>query len=364
MNKILKFINFQKQLTYSEKYVIIDKILTLKGREIMKNLRKYRGCLVGGAAGDALGYEVEFMRRRNIILKFGTEGITEYVLHDGKAIFSDDTQMTLFTAAGLLNAENPEAYTEAIREAYLDWYLTQTGNQYGDFKTELLNVPELFKRRAPGLTCMSALQNGGKGTIENSINHSKGCGGVMRTAPIGLVSGLDEKQTVRLGCEAAAITHGHELGWLPAGMFSEMIRLIAQENYDIRGAGYTALHTVRMMFPDAENLQDFVRIMEQALELAESTEMPEKAIMRLGEGWVGEEALAIAVYCAEKFEDDFDMCIRTAVNHNGDSDSTGAIAGNLLGAKLGLSGIPEKYQKNLELYDLLITIADKLYQKG
>ncbi len=330
----------------------------------MKNLRKYRGCLVGGAAGDALGYEVEFMRRRNIILKFGPEGITDYVLRNGKALFSDDTQMTLFTAAGLLHTSVPEEYPDAIRDAYLDWYLTQTDDPHKEFHTDLLNVPELFCRRAPGLTCMSALQNGGKGSMEHPFNHSKGCGGVMRTAPIGLVPGLDEKQTVLLGCQAAAFTHGHELGWMPAGMFSEMIRLIAQENYDIRGAGYTALHTVRMMFPDAEHLPDFARIIEQALELAESTEMPEKAVMRLGEGWVGEEALAIAVYCAAKFEDDFDMCIRTAVNHNGDSDSTGAIAGNLLGAKLGLSGIPEKYQKNLELYDLLITIADQLYQKG
>ena len=330
----------------------------------MKKLRKYTGCIVGGAAGDALGYEVEFLRRRQIILKFGAEGITEYVLHNGKAIFSDDTQMTLFTCAGLLNADKPEDYPEAIRKAYLDWYQTQNRSFHGDIGTGLLDVPELFARRAPGLTCMSALQNGGKGTLDKPFNHSKGCGGVMRTAPIGLIEGLSAEETVMLGCQAAAITHGHELGWMPAGMFSEMIRLIAQEEYDIRGAGYTALHTVRNMFPTAEHLEDFVRIMEQALELAESTEMPEKAIMRLGEGWVGEEALAIAVYCASKFEDDFDMCLRSAVNHNGDSDSTGAIAGNLLGAKLGLSGIPEKYQKNLELYDLLITIADKLYQKG
>ena len=330
----------------------------------MKKRRRYRGCIVGGASGDALGYEVEFLRRRQILLKFGPEGITEYVLHDGKAIFSDDTQMTLFTCAGLLNAEKPEAYLDAIRNAYLDWYQTQAKDSGAEFKTELLNVPELFKRRAPGLTCMSALQNGGKGTIENPLNHSKGCGGVMRTAPIGLIEGLSAEETVMLGCRAGAITHGHELGWMPAGMFSEMIRLIAQEEYDIRGAGYTALHTVRKLFPDAEHLEDFVRIMEQALELAESTEMPDKAIMRLGEGWVGEEALAIAVYCASKFEDDFDMCLRASVNHNGDSDSTGAIAGNLLGAKLGLSGIPEKYQKNLELYDLLIHIADELFQKG
>ncbi len=331
----------------------------------MKNLRKYRGCLVGGAAGDALGYEVEFMRRRHIIIKFGSEGITEYVLHDGKALISDDTQMTMFTAEGMLHADSPENYLASVRLAYLDWYQTQQFDfEMAGRDSGLMSCPDVFHRRAPGLTCMSALSAGGQGTIENPVNHSKGCGGVMRTAPIGLVSGLDAEQTVLLGAKAAALTHGHELGYLPAGMFSEMIRLIAQENYDIREAADAALHTVRKLFPDAENLQDFTRIMEQALDLAKSIEMPEKAIMRLGEGWVGEEALAIAVYCAAKFEDDFDLCIRNAVNHNGDSDSTGAIAGNILGAKLGLSGIPEKYQRNLECYEILIKLADALYQKG
>lgn len=330
----------------------------------MKNANQFRGCLIGGAVGDALGYEVEFMRRRQILNRFGPEGITEYVLHNGKALISDDTQMTLFTAAGLLNTVSPENYPESIRKAYLDWYLTQTEYMHNVHITELLNVPELFARRAPGITCMNALSFGGIGTLEKSVNESKGCGGVMRTAPIGMVSGLNDEQTVTLGAKAAAMTHGHPLGWLPAGMLSEMIRLIIQEDYDIRGAGYTALHTIRKVFADAKYLSIFVNIISQALELAESDESAELAVKQLGEGWVGEEALAIAVYCAAKFEDDFDLCIRASVNHNGDSDSTGAIAGNLLGAKLGLSGIPDKYQKNLELYDLMITVADKLYEKG
>ena len=332
----------------------------------MKNQDNYRGCLIGGAAGDALGYEVEFMRRRTILAKFGQEGITEYVLHFGEAIFSDDTQMTLFTAEGMLNADSYENALESVRKSYLDWYTTQNHSFHSDFGQGkgLLDVPELFARRAPGMTCMEALSCGGLGTIEEPRNHSKGCGGVMRTAPIGLVSGLNDEQTVMLGARAAALTHGHELGWLPAGMLSEMVRLIAQEDYDVKSATYTALHTVRKLFADCKHLETFVRIIEQAVELAETTELPDKAIMRLGEGWVGEEALAIAVYSALKFEDDFDMCLRVAVNHNGDSDSTGAIAGNILGARVGLKGIPEKYQKNLELYDLLIKISDELYQKG
>lgn len=63
-------------------------------------------------------------------------------------------------------------------------------------------------------------------------------------------------------------------------------------------------------------------------------------IAQLGVGWVGEEALAISVYCALKYQDDFKEAVIAAVNRNGDSDSTGAITGNILGAYLGLSRIP------------------------
>ena len=68
----------------------------------MRDLDKFRGCLVAGAAGDALGYEVEFLQEESIFKKFGENGITEYRLRDGVAQISDDTQMTLFTATGLL----------------------------------------------------------------------------------------------------------------------------------------------------------------------------------------------------------------------------------------------------------------------
>ena len=68
----------------------------------MKSLDKYRGCLIGGAAGDALGYAVEFLSGEQVFKKYGEKGITEYSLIDGVAQISDDTQMTLFTANGLL----------------------------------------------------------------------------------------------------------------------------------------------------------------------------------------------------------------------------------------------------------------------
>ena len=69
----------------------------------------------------------------------------------------------------------------------------------------------------------------------------------------------------------------------------------------------------------------------------------------------------MAVFCALKYQDDFDAAMIASVNHGGDSDSTGAITGNILGAWLGLSGIPEKYLAGLELKDTLLELADDLW---
>ena len=196
-----------------------------------------RGSLMAGAAGDALGYPVEFMSRNAILGRYGNKGITEFELdRNGKALVSDDTQMTLFTANGMLMGltrgymrgigGQPENYVDG---AYLDWYYTQTGKkkpQFGDSDfhyTWLRDLPELAHRRAPGTTCLSACECLLNGNRPN--NNSKGCGGIMRVAPMGLLdsafwvkNGKELYPTERLaeaGAQIAKTTHLHPLGYLP-----------------------------------------------------------------------------------------------------------------------------------------------------
>ncbi|WP_347283265.1 ADP-ribosylglycohydrolase family protein, partial [Bacteroides caecimuris] len=151
---------------------------------------KCRGSLVGGAVGDALGYEVEFMNLAAIRKRFGKKGITRYVLNDGVAQFSDDTQMTLFTLEGLMNgiidtkAGKLEAILPYIEKGYLNWHKTQTGIPEPQADSWMSHIRSLWNRRAPGLTCMGALDNIAQGMEVR--NNSKGCGGVMRVAPIGI----------------------------------------------------------------------------------------------------------------------------------------------------------------------------------
>lgn len=342
----------------------------------MKSLDKYRGCLIGGAAGDALGYAIEFFDEKSIFQKYGEQGITDYELTQGKALISDDTQMTLFTANGLLLATTRgnlrgimAPYPDYISLCYKDWYRTQTefypiDKEESYHYTWLVNIPELFHRRAPGNTCMSAISAEANGSIENPINRSKGCGGVMRVAPVGLYFEGDKESGKRydlIGAEAAAITHGHELGYIPAASLTHIIRRLAHEDISAVEAVHSAIKSTVDTFCNAKEINNFFQIMNKAVELSGKNISDLEAIHLLGQGWVAEEALAIAVYCALRYPDDIDKALIASVNHKGDSDSTGAITGNIVGAHVGLSGIPDKYKKNLELYDVIIEIADDLY---
>lgn len=335
---------------------------------------KFRGCLIGGAAGDALGYAVEFMNEAAIFSEYGKHGITEYKLSNGTARISDDTQMTMFTAAALIDGTFSGNYEESISRGYLAWYKTQTGGAFSRITEDdnsqigrLLRIPELYARRAPGVTCLSALGSGKPGTIENPLNDSKGCGGVMRVTPIGLMfanGGFPEftqKEIDMLGAKAAAVTHGHELGYIPAAALVHIINfLVRNDRYTIVDSVAESTLAMRKLFGDTENVKLFHKLMERSVELAESGADDLTAIHELGEGWVAEETLAIAVYCAVKYQDDFEKAVCAAVNHNGDSDSTGAVCGNILGTFLGYDKIPQKFKENLELHDILLDLADEL----
>ena len=340
----------------------------------MRNIDKFRGCLICGAVGDALGYAVEFMEDTDIFRKYGKNGITEYDLYKGTAQISDDTQMTMFTATGLLLGTTRGmlrgimgAYEDYIRYSYKDWYRTQT--EHYPLPEEyhyswLVNVPELFSRRAPGNTCMSALGSSENGSVKHPINRSKGCGGVMRVAPIGLYFAekrMPIERSDMIGAEAAAITHGHELGWLPAAVLVHIIRhLVENEGESILAAVQDARFTLPDVYPEAEKMDVLQALLQKAIDLSKTELDDLEAIRQLGQGWVGEEALAIAVYCALQHPDSFEDAIVAAVNHSGDSDSTGAIAGNIMGTALGLQAIPEKYLEKLELRDVILELADDL----
>ena len=352
---------------------------------------KIRGSLFGGAVGDALGYPVEFIGEYSIFSKYGDGGITSYELNkNGKAVISDDTQMVLFTANGLLAGntafcmQGKESFPRLdVEQAYLDWLLTQISsmqqvNSHERYTKEggyswLLDVPELYARRAPGITCLRALEGGTYGKedfIRNPRNDRKGCGGIMRVAPVALMYRPDENCDIDIktldweAAQIAAITHGHSLGYMPAAVVSHIITriLTSDSQVNLKEIVLDAREAMKEIFAGDENLDKLVRIIDLAVSLSENYRDDLKNIHALGEGWVAEETLGISLYCALKYQEDFSAGIIASVNHKGDSDSTGAVTGNILGALVGYEAIEEKWKQDLELSDVILEMADDLYQ--
>ncbi|MCF8077433.1 MAG: ADP-ribosylglycohydrolase family protein [Desulfotignum sp.] len=333
----------------------------------------FTGCLIAGAIGDALGASIEFMTLDQIRRTHGESGLTGYAPVYGRTgAITDDTQMMLFTAEGLvLSRVRPEysgddGMIRCIYHALLRWLTTQQPDrQTGLIQSHgtcaivegvLTGHAALFSRRAPGNTCLSALASGIMGTLEHPVNDSKGCGGVMRIAPVGLAF-TDPEKAFDIGCRSAAITHGHPTGTLASGTLAALISLI------ITGHSLTdAINAVIRILKQQQHAKETLDAVTAAIETAHSTAPSPETVETLGEGWIAEEALGIGLYCALAHENDMKKALLLSVNHSGDSDSTGTITGNILGALHGRSAIPQHWIDDLEFNDLVEETAMDLYK--
>jgi len=347
------------------------------------------GCLVGGAVGDAFGAPVEFLDLNEIRRQYGSRGIRSLDLSSsGLAYITDDTQMTMFTAEGLLEMRSRErsrlessaadygcvdqSEMQTVLEAYHRWLVTQgarpktgPGTLYEDMGAaavsevlasgNLVQVPRLHVRRSPGKTCLSSLETGVHMTPDRPRNNSKGCGGVMRAAPAGIIA-ADPVSAFRLGCRLAALTHGHPSGYISAGVLAHMISMLMDGGELARAAKASVVAAREQVCCRARPTgisnpgEETARALEMAIDLWESgVPATPVTVERIGAGWVAEEALAIGLFCALSFPLDFPAAVQLAVNHSGDSDSTGSICGNIAGASIGAGGIPESICHDLEL---------------
>jgi len=338
----------------------------------MDQVDRFRGSLLAGAVGDALGAGVEFHSRQAIVDAFGPEGVRAYVPAYGrKGAITDDTQMLLFTAEGLLRAWVRGAergfvdHAGVTANAYIRWLRTQGITNPIEVNSHapgwLFGHEELHSRRAPGNTCLSALREM-KRLGEPASNNSKGCGTVMRIAPVGLmVSRMlyvkdPSEHAFKLGVELSALTHGHPTGSLSGGALSQIIYELTQGK-SLRAACEVTLAELAKHTSHKET----TAALKHALRLAESDTPHVQAVVELGEGWIAEEALAISVYCALVSPNILDG-LSLAVSHSGDSDSTGAITGNLMGLILGESAIPADLLAELELREVIAQVAEDLYE--
>ncbi|GAB4584262.1 ADP-ribosylglycohydrolase family protein [Nocardia sp. IFM 10818] len=358
-------------------------------RRVPAHLELVHGCLLGSAIGDALGAPVEMLLLRDIKQRFGPRGVTgERNSYRGK--ISDETQLTLFTMDALIRGsvrvrarglgDATDGLIQGItvglvQESLLVWLQGQgitVPEQPLLLRSGLTGYTELMSYRGPTHTTTTAMQrvagqlqpSAPLGTRNRPINDSKGCAAVVRSVPFGFTHSLE--YAFETACDAGALTHGNPGGWLPAGTLAAIVFGLCR-GLELRAA----VEQARAELVRHRDHQETSHALAAAIRLAHGSArlgspMPALEVLEsLGSGVVGPEALAIGVYaalCAESIggtpEQIFRNGVLLSVNHSGDSDATGAVCGALLGARFGVSAMPQQWLAGLDAAPIIERLAN------
>lgn len=356
----LKNTNFTKQKnSLSEKKdfqlssVYYPVFTSSKMKTIPTKLERFEGCLLGGAIGDAFGAPIEFMKMNKIKRLFGPQGFTDFN-KNRLFSFTDDTQLTIFTADGLIKSalknKSDKVDYDIIFNSYLDWYkLCALGKKTNS--GWISKIENLRGTNGSGKTCMDVFSKNLQGSIKNPLNQSRTCGGVMRVAPVGLVYNNSPQKAFDIAANCAALSHGHPDAYLSAGFHAAIIaNLVNDITID------KAINNSLAILKTKENSEPLLTKIEKAIDLAKK----ESDISELGLGWNGDEAIAMAIFSVIKNPSNYKQTIITAANHSGDSDTVAAIAGGISGTYLGINSIPKDLIEKINLKKSLLTIANDL----
>ena len=245
--------------------------------------------------------------------------------------------------------DNLRETTHVIFRAYLRWLYTQglsTSNwTRNDYDGWLVGVKKLYSYANKDIetTTITSLGKGVAGRLSRPINNSSTCGAVIRVAPVGLFSDTRD-EAFELGKRVGAITHGHPLAYYSSGAFALLIYNIIH-GMTIKEATLDVIQELKAY----EEAKGCVDKLELALELHDKKTPYLRAFKELGSGRQAVEALGIGVFCALTYPQDMIKALTLAVNHSGDSDSTGSITGNIVGAAVGRDAIPQDWIDKLEL---------------
>ena len=330
---------------------------------------RIRGAMIGCAAGDALGYPVERLSETAIAERYGLRGITDYDLDEnGTARITADTQLMLLSANGILFAHTRGALRGIMAPVYqyfdafyFDWYRVQTTERASRSRVGWISAyPSSSAQRALSPTSMKVFSSDKFGSMDEPVNDSKGSGCLLRAVPIGLSYSDDPAYILDLAANTAALTHGHKLAWISSGALALIISLIIHQELSITEDVNQTLKALEDTFPDSRTtvVYELLRSIRPAVSLATSASSDLDAIHALGKGWVADEALAIGILCALRHENAIAGAMTFAANHGGNSSTTAAIAGMLVGARIGFNAIPDRFVDRLELVDVILELAD------
>lgn len=311
-----------------------------------KLTERIKGVVFGTAIGDALGYPVEFLDLDAIRKRHGrVEGFVQLA---PVALYSDDTQMFIAVAEGLLDTgtrENLELAARGVADRLIAW----------------VDSPE--NNRAPGGACMAGCRNLGKGLPWREAGKLRGggCGAAMRSMAYGIWCWYQPCQAAEWAGEMALMTHRLPMAQASAAAVAAIVASLLCGGSPLEAAERGIQAAERYDVSTAQMLRAAVKRASRAA-AAPSTQGQDMLFRVLDEwrGWSGHEAVAASLFCFLLYPDSYRQAVTAAVNSSGDSDSLGAIAGAFSGAYLGAARIPAEWQEQVENSCYLKDLAARL----
>ena len=349
---------------------------------MLDHASRFIGAFTGFAVGDAFGYPCREMSFQEICDRFEKTGCLRLAVSakTNTALFTDATQMMLFTADGILWAaltqkEDGVNYTEYVFYAYQLWLYTQTREVAGDeyawlfdknanrYRSKLIKLKGLYQKREVhpiNLDTLSKIRMSSYGKIASPLTNFSETGAVKRVLPAGLFFNYDAELAFRAGADFAAITHGSPVSFLSAGCYAAIIAEL------VNGASMDeAIKTSQRILATYKGHEEVSHVIAKVVKfLSDDKISPTKAIDRIGTEDDAAQALGVALFSAALFEDSYENAIRLAVNHDGRSDVCGAMCGGLLGAYHGAGFVPKKWVQKLAYLRLIEDMAISLVENS
>ncbi len=334
----------------------------------------YRGCLLGMAVGDAMGYTVDNRSWQEIKEDYGPHGLLGYDLVNGYADVTSYTQLAAFTCNGLLFGltrgqmlGKMAPFIKYIGLSSREWAVSQRpwGRPPRTY-CWLLRKNELCRRHCMDTRMLDTLSRQNLGTLETPVNGFTGPAGLTAAIGVGLFfdeDRMDQMEIDRLGAESVALTHGHPIAFLSGAVLAHiMSKLLRNPKGDLKQMVLEAAEALKEQFGSQySQVSEISALIHHAISYAEQDKLSQVEVMEHLRCDTAAQVLAGAIYACLVSREDFDSAMIVAVNHSGRSAAVGAVTGAILGVRLGEEALPDFYMECLECAEVLRELADDMH---
>lgn len=334
----------------------------------------YRGCLLGLAVGDAMGYPIDSMSWKDIQKKYGANGLMGYDLMNGYADVTSYTQLAAFTCNGLLLAltrgqmmGKMAPWVKYVGLSSREWVASQ--QRWGRPEVSfcwLLQQPELCRRRCMDTRMMDILSRRVQGSMDDPMNNFITPGSLTAAIGVGLfynTNRMGQEELDRLGAEVVALSHDGALAFLSGAALAHIIsRLLYEPEIPLKKLILETEQCIKRQFGHQYSQSyELCNLLHMVVSMGEDPTKTPVDIMEFLHCESAAQVLAGALYACMAGSEILDQSLIIAVNHSGRSSAVGAITGAILGLRQREEALPVFYLECLEPTEILQELADDLY---